>query len=158
MRGDGNGWTWCALGHRHWGRYGAAGLLLRRDDPAGSFVGGTEAASAVLLQHRAAWTSDGGTWSLPGGARDSHESVIEAALREAHEEAGIDGAAIVVVGEWQDDHGGWSYSTVIADVIGELRLRPNAESAELRWVAETDVAEFALHPGFAGSWPSLRRG
>ena len=152
MRGDGNGWTWCALGHRHWGRYGAAGLLLRRlDDLDGS------AAPSVLLQHRAAWTSDGGTWSLPGGARDSHESVIQAALREAHEEAGIDRAAIAVVGEWQDDHGGWSYTTVIAEVVGPLRLVPNAESAELRWVSEPDVDALALHPGFAGSWPSLRR-
>ena len=153
MRGDGNGWTWCALGHRHWGRYGAAGLLLRRlDDLDGS------AAPSVLLQYRAAWTSDGGTWSLPGGARDSHESVIQAALREAHEEAGIDRLAVAVVGEWQDDHGGWSYTTVIAEVVGPLRLVPNAESVELRWVAEPDVAAFALHPGFAGSWPSLRRG
>ena len=157
MRGDGNGWTWCALGHRHWGRYGAAGLLLRRD-AARSVIGGDFAAALVLLQHRAAWTSDGGTWSLPGGARDSHESVIQAALREAHEEAGIDQAAVEVVGQWQDDHGGWSYTTVIAQVVGPLRLEPNAESAELRWVAETDVADFALHPGFAGSWPSLRRG
>ncbi|HYN73212.1 MAG TPA: NUDIX hydrolase [Nakamurella sp.] len=152
MRGDGNGWTWCALGHRHWGRYGAAGLLLRRlDDLDGS------AAPSVLLQHRAAWTSDGGTWSLPGGARDSHESMVQAALREAHEEAGIDRLAVAVVGEWQDDHGGWSYTTVIAEVVGPLRLVPNAESAELRWVAEPDVTAFALHPGFAGSWPSLRR-
>ena len=157
MRGDGNGWTWCALGHRHWGRYGAAGLLLRRDDPGRSVIGGDSAASSVLLQHRAAWTSDGGTWSLPGGARDSHESVIQAALREAHEEAGIDRAAVAIVGEWQDDHGGWSYTTVIAEVVGPLRLVPNAESTELRWVAEPDVAAFALHPGFAGSWPSLRR-
>ena len=157
MRGDGNGWTWCALGHRHWGRYGAAGLLLRRDDPARSVTAGDSAASSVLLQHRAAWTSDGGTWSLPGGARDSHESVIQAALREAHEEAGIDRTAVAVVGEWQDDHGGWSYTTVIAEVVGPLRLVPNAESAELRWVAEPDVDALALHPGFAGSWPSLRR-
>jgi 8-oxo-dGTP pyrophosphatase MutT (NUDIX family) len=91
VRGDGNGWTWCALGHRHWGRYGAAGLLLRRlDDLDGS------AAPSVLLQHRAAWTSDGGTWSLPGGARDSHESVIQAALREAHEETGLDPSGVHV--------------------------------------------------------------
>ena len=158
MRGDGNGWTWCALGHRHWGRYGAAGLLLRRDDPARSVISGVCAAPSVLLQHRAAWTSDGGTWALPGGARDSHESVVQAALREAHEEAGIDQAAVEVVGEWQDDHGGWSYTTVIAVVVGPLRLELNAESAELRWVAESDVADFALHPGFADSWPSLRRG
>ncbi len=148
MRGDGNGWTRCALGHRHWGRHGAAGLLLRRDTPD---------AAVVLLQHRAVWTSDGGTWAVPGGARDSHESVVQAALREAHEEAGIDDAAVEVVGQWQDDHGGWAYTTVIADVIGPLRIVPNAESAELRWVAERDVPTFALHPGFASSWPSLRR-
>ncbi len=24
---DGDGWTECTLGHHHWGRYGAAGLL-----------------------------------------------------------------------------------------------------------------------------------
>ena len=157
MRGDGNGWTWCALGHRHWGRHGAAGLLLRRWDHHGVGSDHGSTATSVLLQHRAAWTSDGGTWSLPGGARDSHESVIQAALREAHEEAGIDRASVAVAGEWLDDHGGWSYTTVIGDVVGPLRLAPNAESAELRWVAEPDVADLALHPGFAGSWPSLRR-
>ena len=26
-----DGWTTCDLGHRHWGRAGAAGLLLHRD-------------------------------------------------------------------------------------------------------------------------------
>ena len=84
--------------------------------------------------------------------------MIQAALREAHEDAGIDRAAVAVVGQWQDDHGGWSYTTVIGVVVGLLRLAPNAESAELRWVPESDVADFALHPGFAGSWPTLRRG
>ena len=33
---------------------------------------------------------------------------------------------------------------------------PNRESAELRWVAEDDVAELPLHPGFAASWARLR--
>ena len=28
MQGDGDGWVECSLGHRHWGRFGAAGLLL----------------------------------------------------------------------------------------------------------------------------------
>jgi len=26
----------------------------------------------------------------------------------------------------------------------------------LRWVAEDDVADLPLHPGFAASWPQLR--
>ena len=33
---------------------------------------------------------------------------------------------------------------------------PNRESAELRWVAEDEVATLPLHPGFAASWAELR--
>ncbi len=149
MRGDGNGWIHCSLGHRHWGLHGAAGLLLRRAAvPVGPGM-------AVLMQHRADWTSDGDTWGLPGGARDSHETFIAAALREAAEEAGIDARSVSVSGESTDDHGGWAYVTVVADVTGPLTVTPNAESAELRWVARDAVTALALHPGFARSWPRL---
>ena len=61
--------------------HGAAGLLLRAPRPDGT--------PAVLLQHRAPWSHQGGTWGLPGGARDSHETAEQAAVREAHEEAGL---------------------------------------------------------------------
>jgi 8-oxo-dGTP diphosphatase len=50
----------------------------------------------------------------------------------------------------------WTYTTVIADAPGLLETVPNRESAELRWVAEDDVAELPLHPGFAASWARLR--
>ena len=33
---------------------------------------------------------------------------------------------------------------------------PNRESSELRWVAEDDVTDLPLHPGFAASWNRLR--
>ncbi len=108
------------------------------------------------MQHRATWTSDGDTWGIPGGARDSHETPVEAAMREAAEEAGIDAAAVAVRCERVDDHGGWVYVTVVADVVHPLSVVPNAESAELRWVTESAVTGLALHPGFAGSWPALR--
>jgi ADP-ribose pyrophosphatase YjhB (NUDIX family) len=42
----------------------------------------------VLLQHRAPWSHQGGTWGLPGGARDSHETPEQAAVREIAEETG----------------------------------------------------------------------
>ena len=108
------------------------------------------------MQHRAVWTSDGDTWGIPGGARDSHETSVQAALREAAEEAGIDPSAVEVLGELVDDHGGWAYVTVVARVIGPLTVLANAESAELRWVAEDEVGALALHPGFARSWPAVR--
>jgi 8-oxo-dGTP diphosphatase len=142
--GDGNGWAVCALGHRHWGRFGAAGLLI------------TDGVR-VLLQHRAPWTHEGGTWAVPGGARDSHEDPITAALREAGEETSLDPATVEVVGEWVDDHGGWSYTTIIARCADAGPVRPgNAESTALTWCRIENVAALPLHRGFAASWPALR--
>ncbi len=148
MRGDGDGWVVCSAGHRHWGRYGAAGLLLRHAPAAGP--------PAILLQHRAAWSHHGDTWGLPGGARDSHESAEQAALREAVEESGVDLAQLDVTGEWVDEHGGWSYTTVLAIAPEQLEVRAvTMESIALRWVAEHEVSDLPLHPGFAASWPQL---
>lgn len=148
MHGDGNGWTWCSQGHKHWGLHGAAGLLLRRREDGGDVH--------VLMQHRAPWTNHGDTWGLPGGARDSHESPQAAALREAAEEAGILPDVVLVREELHDDHGGWSYVTVVAELAGPVTVVPNAESVALRWVEESAVDTLDLHPGFAVTWPLLR--
>lgn len=147
VHGDGNGWVVCAEGHRHWGRHGAAGLLLRRE---------VENQTQVLMQHRAPWTASGDTWGLPGGARDSHESATEAALREAAEEAGVAPEAVRVLDELHDDHGGWRYITVVAEALVRFPIVGNEESLDLRWVAETEVELLDLHPGFARTWPLLR--
>ena len=55
------------------GTPGAAGLLVATE-------------GEVLLQLRARWAHQGGTWSIPGGARERGESMVDAALREAREE------------------------------------------------------------------------
>jgi 8-oxo-dGTP diphosphatase len=55
-----------------------------------------------------------------------------------------------------EDDAYWTYTTVIADAPEQLATTPNRESAELRWVAEDDVADLPLHPGFAASWALLR--
>lgn len=146
---DGNGWVRCALGHRHWGRFGAAGVLVTDG-------------SVVLLQHRAAWTHEGDTWALPGGARDSSETALQAALREVGEETSLDPRSIAPVSEWVDEHGGWSYTTIIARTTtrGHPReaVQPiNAESEALRWWPFELVPELRLHHGFAAAWPQLRR-
>ncbi|MCU1659007.1 MAG: 8-oxo-dGTP diphosphatase [Pseudonocardiales bacterium] len=144
VSGDGNGWVECSLGHRHWGRYGAAGLLITDG-------------SRVVLQHRAPWTHEGGTWAVPGGARDSHEDVVTAALREAAEETALDPGTVRPFGEWVDDHGGWSYTTVVAQAVAELAPHAaNAESIEIRWWSIADVDTLPLHLGFANAWPHLR--
>jgi 8-oxo-dGTP diphosphatase len=148
VRGDGDGWVVSDSGAHFWGRYGAAGLLLRAPRDDGS--------TAVLLQHRAPWSHQGGTWALPGGARDSHETPEQAAVREAEEEAGLTAEVLVVrTSVVTAEVPGWTYTTVIADAASLLATVPNRESSELRWVAVDEVAELPLHPGFAASWERL---
>ncbi|MFT4086002.1 MAG: NUDIX hydrolase [Gordonia sp. (in: high G+C Gram-positive bacteria)] len=150
MRGDGDGWVLDPDGARYWGVHGAAGLLLAA--PLGDGVTG------VLLQHRAVWSHQGGTWALPGGARDSHESAVDAAVREAHEEAGIVASDVEVLDTvvTHEAVSGWTYTTVIARIARPVETVANGESTELRWVAADDVVELPLHPAFGLAWPSLR--
>ena len=144
---DGNGWTTCSRGHRHWGRFGAAGLLACAPD---------EGRACVLLQRRSWWGNHGGAWGPPGGARDSHESAVTAALREAEEECAMPPDAVSVLGILLDDHGGWSYQTVIASAPRPFPVRAaSSETSRAAWVAAHDVPALDLHPGFAETWPLL---
>jgi 8-oxo-dGTP pyrophosphatase MutT (NUDIX family) len=148
-RGDGDGWTHCSQGHKHWGIFGAAGLLLRHADADGR--------EWVLLQHRALWSHHGGTWGSLGGARNSDETAERTAAREAAEEAGIGRERYEVTGEHVDDHGGWSYITVVgrsAEAFAAPQLTD--ESLAVDWVSVDRIADLPLHPGFAASWEQVR--
>lgn len=129
---------------RFWGRHGAAGLLIQ--NPLGE----------VLLQLRADWCDHGGTWGIPGGAREPHETALEAALREAREEHAGPVQDLRVTGSHVVDHGYWSYVTFIA--IAPSSWSPTAESPEVlaaQWIRPERIGVLALHPGLALSWPRL---
>ncbi|QFU88011.1 NUDIX domain-containing protein [Amycolatopsis sp. YIM 10] len=135
----------CEQGHRHWGLHGAAGLLL------------TDPERGVLLQRRAWWTHHGRTWALPGGAMRPGETPAEAATREADEEAAVPPEAVRPLASSTVDHGGWAYTTVLAEARERVNERVrNKESAELRWVPVDEVDEYRLHRDFALAWPELR--
>lgn len=140
---DGDGWIQCQCGSPHWGLHGAAGLLLVRDQK-------------ILLQHRAPWVHNGDTWGIPGGAKDSHESILEGATREAREEIGIFPATFTPVHIHTDDHGDWRYDTIIARAHEDLIPHElNDESQEVEWVEVAQVNQRTLHPAFAKHWPAL---
>ena len=130
---------------KFWGRFGSAGLLVH--DPA----------KGILLQHRALWSDQGGTWGLPGGALHQGEEAIHGALREAQEEAAVPSEHVRVLFTSVFDVGYWSYTTVAASALQPFEAAiSDAESLELEWVGIDDVGNKTLHPGFAAAWPALR--
>ena len=124
---DGDGWIECSCGQNHWGLNGAAGLLLIR--------GGK-----IMLQHRAPWVHNGDTWGIPGGARDSHENGLEAALRESREEIGIEAQYVTAHFSHLDDHGAHA-------VWESARL---SASHGCTWPESSPSLDFGLH-GYCGS-------
>jgi len=142
---SGDAWVQAPDGRKYWGRFGAAGLLVHHHR------------LGVLLQHRAIWSHFGDTWGLPGGARHENETAIEAALREAKEEAGVPAHLVEVRFTSLLDLGFWSYTTVVVQAVQEFQpVISDQESIALAWVPLAGVDALALHPGFAKSWPMLR--
>ncbi|WP_458042000.1 MULTISPECIES: NUDIX domain-containing protein [Bacteria] len=145
-RDPGDAWVVADSGERYWGRFGAAGLLAY-----------DAALDSVLLQHRVSWSHFGGTWALPGGARHEGESAMDAALREALEEAGVPGSAIRPRATSVLDLGIWSYTTVIGDVVVPFApVISDPESHALEWVRVDAVVDHPLHPSFEDAWSHLR--
>jgi 8-oxo-dGTP diphosphatase len=132
-------WASCSRGHLHWGRRGAAGLLVAER-------------GTVLLQLRARWSHQGGTWSIPGGARERGESAVEAALREAREEMAIDPWDIEVRSSYVASCGGWAYETVLAVPARPVEPAHLSESVDHVWAGPDEVTALPLHPAFRTAW------
>lgn len=144
----GDQWIDCTCGHKHWGINGAAGMLIARRDTNGNI-------SDILLQRRAEWTAEGGTWGIPGGALATGENAFEGAMRESLEEANITANDIYIVGSYVEDHGKWSYTTVFAFEKQDHQLDPKAnddESLSIEWVPFEKVKELPLLSYFKNDW------
>ena len=87
MRGDGDRWVFDPDGARYW-------CPRRRQAAARAPL--PDSGIGILLQHRAVWSHRGRHVGPTRWARDSHETVVDTAIREADEEAGISHHDLVV--------------------------------------------------------------
>jgi 8-oxo-dGTP diphosphatase len=127
-----------ADGSRRWGLFGAAGVLVR--------CGGHDGAWHYFLARRSEFCHQGGTWAVPGGALNRGEEPLAGALREFAEEVGVALTDFAVVEIHEDDHGGWSYWTVVVEVAERFGCGAalNWETAETAWIADTGLAGLEL--------------
>jgi 8-oxo-dGTP pyrophosphatase MutT (NUDIX family) len=112
----------------------AAGLLLLYPGARGPSIALTVRASG-LKRHA-------GQISLPGGATDPGETLAQAALREAHEEIGVDPAHVRILGELTPVHVLVSGFT-LHPIVGLTDDRPsfNLAAHEVEEVIEVSVED-----------------
>jgi 8-oxo-dGTP pyrophosphatase MutT (NUDIX family) len=82
-----------------------------------------------------------GQISLPGGASDPGETLAQTALRESHEEIGVDPASVVVLGELTPVHVLVSGFT-LHPVVGVTHARPHfvAAAGEVEEIIEVSLS------------------
>ena len=114
-----------------------------------------------LLIHRPSnMRAHPGQVAFPGGKIDPGESAVEAALREAHEELGIDPANVAVIGasDTYRTGSGYAITPVIAVIPPDLTLQPNpAEVAQWFEVPVDFVFDAANHAHHAANWQGQER-
>ena len=97
-----------------------------------------------------------GVWSIPGGALETGEPLVEGVRRETREELGLE----VEVGELvelferitRDAEGRVEYHYVLADYLCTVRggtLRAADDAADARWVGRPELAALPLTAGTA---------
>ncbi|MEV6640265.1 NUDIX domain-containing protein [Amycolatopsis sp. NPDC051371] len=99
--------------------------------------------------------TDNELYAIPGGQLELGETLAEAAVREVHEETGIECVVTEVIGLYSDPQ------HVIAYADGEVRqefsicfradlrggrVRPSNESSEVLWVSAGNLDSLHIHP------------
>ncbi|MGI5490326.1 ADP-ribosyltransferase [Microtetraspora malaysiensis] len=139
-----------------WGKYGAAGVLIRGIDEQGQ--------PRYLLMQQSQYVSNAGKWQLPGGALDSLESPVHGAARELSEELGVNqnylnrlklrGEHAVEVGD-----SGWRYTNLAAEGPMFSPKLDTFETSDAKWFTLKELSVMAnngeLHPALAKALPDL---
>ncbi|MHB1130698.1 MAG: NUDIX hydrolase [Ilumatobacteraceae bacterium] len=87
---------------------------------------GDEGAEVVLTRRSQYLTNHKGEISFPGGRVDAHELVVDAALREAHEEINLPPEQVEVVGQLNAT-GTLVSNSHIVPIVARLQAKPSLE-------------------------------
>ncbi|MCU0296962.1 MAG: NUDIX hydrolase [Candidatus Nanopelagicales bacterium] len=143
--GAGDGYFYTSSGQRLWGRYGAAGVMIRSRNADGVPV-------YLLAKRSASISGGGGTWAVPGGAIDRDETPGDGAKRELAEEVGDVPGHLnykVVAEDRNELEDGWAYTTVLAEVDKPFNVEAKdweTVKGGWGWFTEGQIKQMTLHP------------
>jgi len=102
----------------------------------------------VLTRRTSTVRTHAGQWALPGGRLDDGETPVDAALRELHEEVGLDVSADDVLGLLDDypTRSGFLITPVVVWAGPDVELTPQA--AEVEHIYAVPVADIDVEPRF----------
>jgi 8-oxo-dGTP diphosphatase len=151
----GEGYFFSANGKRFWGKYGAAGALVRRKNSDGVY-------EYFLAKRSSGLSQGGGKWGYPGGAHKDQtiaKSIDATAKEEFSEEVGGDLSSLTPISTHQNFVGPeWSYDTYVYEVgpkqLSDLAPK-DGENSEIGWFTADQINQMAadgqLHSDFANS-------
>jgi DNA polymerase III epsilon subunit-like protein/ADP-ribose pyrophosphatase YjhB (NUDIX family) len=151
----GEGYFFSVNGKRFWGKYGAAGALVRRKNSDGVY-------EYFLAKRSSGLSQEGGKWGFPGGAHKDQtiaKSVGGTAKEEFSEEVGGDLSSLEPKYIHQNFVGPeWAYDTYVFEVgpkqLSDLTPK-DAENSEIGWFTADQINQMAadgkLHTNFAES-------
>ena len=100
-----------------------------------------------------------GEISFPGGRVEESESLVEAALREAHEEIALDPGDVRVIGRL-DPHATFVSNSLIVPIVGVVRGRPvfRAQTGEVSRILVVPLRDLADDASYHNEWWVSPRG
>ena len=136
-------------GTHQWGKYGAAGVMLRHVDE-----DGTE--RFLMVQRGPIVSTNKGKWQLPGGALNSNENDYQGTARELWEELQTPDGYMDTIkpkGEVRFEHSsGWHYTNIAAQVDEQFEPTVDGtETGDAGWFTREEIAELPLHPSLASN-------
>lgn len=141
-------------GAKLWGKYGAAGVMLRHTDK----DSGEE--KFLLVQRGPAVSTNKGKWQLPGGALNSNENDYNGTARELTEELQPPNGYLDTVqpkGEVLFNHpSGWHYNNIVADVPEQFDATVDGdETGAAKWMTFDEVQKADLHPALKSNLDAI---
>jgi DNA polymerase III epsilon subunit-like protein/8-oxo-dGTP pyrophosphatase MutT (NUDIX family) len=155
----GEGYFFTSDGKRFWGKYGAAGALVRRKNADGEY-------EYFMAKRSQSLSQGGGKWGAPGGAHKDQtmaKTPGATAKEEFLEEVGGDLTNIEPLYTHTDMVGAeWGYDTTVYEVgpeqLNELTSK-DGENTDIGWFTADQINKMAdegkLHPDFAASFPNI---